>query len=331
MLSVLGAAAVVFFALRAAQTGNTGLPNLPVIGGSHPFTKQDTQQVSLTTVAQIQVCDKVGNVSIAVNQQTTQPTVTVKKTVHAGSQADADQEFKRIIADVQPPQTIGNPLTCKRSPGSQGSNGTPTTQGNSVTSTPATSANTLTVNITFPQSDSLVHTDSDAVDISIALPPGVIPSGGAPMSVNVEAPVGNITLNGLVGLLNIRGGTGNVTVNGGALTDGSSLDTVQGNVTFNGLLELPADATATARYSIRSEQGNLDVTLPANTNLTLDANTNVGKISSEFPFSAKTASDGSASYHGPLNPSGSVAQNGPVLVTDVSTGNIYIHQAQVSS
>jgi len=324
-VTVLAAAVVVFLAIRAGQVNGIG-GHIPIIGGGlQTFTREDTTQVSLSTITQVQVCDKIGNVSIKVDQTASTVSVTTKKIVHVDNQADANQEFQRIAVEAQPPGTITNPLTCSRpqptaTPASTADTGTPTP------STGGNGSSALTVNITLPNSDGLLHANSDAVDIAITLPPSVVQASGPTMLLNVEAPVGNITVDGLSGIFTIRGSTGDIDVSHAILASGSELRTTQGNVTFNGLLAASPDIKAAATYHIGSEQGTIDVTLPDTINVILDANVNVGKINSEFDIPMKS-SDGGVTYHGPLNTTVTPASTA-TLSLDVSSGTINIHKTQ---
>src|SRR5450432_2657563 len=112
-LTVLAAAIIVFLAIRTSQGSSFG--SLPVLGGTKPYTKEDITQVQLSTISQIQVCDKIGNVSIQVDPTASTPTVKTTKIVHMNSQTAANQEFQRIGVEVQPPGTITDPLTCTQS------------------------------------------------------------------------------------------------------------------------------------------------------------------------------------------------------------------------
>jgi hypothetical protein len=319
VLTVLAAAVVVFLAVRASQgMGNTGLP-IPIIGGgAHAFTHEDTQSVPLTALTQLQMCNKIGNVSIHVDPGATAINVTTKKTVQANSQSDANQEFGRILVEVQPPGTITQPSSCATVP----TTSTPTT------SSPSDTTSSLVVNVTLPANQGLLHSNTDSVDVTVALPPNLVPSSTGPATfvLNVGVAAGNITVDGINGVLNIRGSSGDVTVSNGSLADNSHLSTGEGNITFNGTLTLPSDMTASARFYLQSEHGNIDVTLPASTNVTLDANTNVGKISSDFPITVEDLGGGSQGYHGPLMSSAGTAP-ASTLILDVSTGNVTIHKA----
>ncbi len=316
-LTVAAAAAVVFFTFRASQGSS-----VPVIGGiggggTQTFTHEDTQQVTLPSLTQMQICDKIGNVSVAVDPNSDAATVTTTKIVHTGSKADANQEFGRIGVSVQQSATSIQNLSC-----AQASSTAPT-----PSTTPTSSGNgngILSVNTNIPDSDGLIHGSSNAVDIRILLAPKFLSGASAPLQLNIEAAVGNVTVDGLSGLLNIKGSSGNVKVTHATLISGSSISTGQGDVAFNGILAAPSDTTTQANFIIRDETGKLDVTLPSTTNVVLSANTNVGTIHSDFAINA-TNSSGSASYRGPLN-SSAAAQSAAVLTLDVSTGDIYIHK-----
>jgi hypothetical protein len=323
LVTVVGAAIVVFVAFRASQ-GQGGIGIGPVGGGLQTFAHEDTAQIVLpAALSQIQVCDKIGNISIKVDPNATTATVKSKKIVHKNTQSDANQAFGRLAVEVQPPGTITNPLTCTKPQGTPTPSSTPTT-----TSTENAGANTLTVNVTIPDSEGLLRTTSDAVDISITLPQKALPQDNvASLLLDIEAPVGAITVDGVSGSLQISGGTGNVKISHAVLAPGSRIGTAQGNVTFSGWLLPPDTPDTNARYVLQSEKGAIDVTLPGNTNVTLDANTNVGAIHSEFPIEVAN-NGGPVNYHGPLN-SGANSQAAAKLILDVSTGDVNIHKAQV--
>lgn len=376
--TVLAAAIIVFLTIRSTQGG--GLTTLPGIMGTTTFSQETTQDIPLTTISQIQVCDKVGNVVIKVDPTASKTTVLERKTVHASSKSAADLEFQRISVEVQPPATLIHPLACVKPwatptataagaspvlpatptsaigaqipttpPPSSVSSSTVALSPNPATATPGpiTSAalltmqdpaTALTVNVTFPDA----YRVNDSVDVTINLPASVLPTTGPNMLLDVEAPLGNIAITGVSGILSVNGGTGDVTITHAILVDGSHLTTGQGTVTFNGLLDVPADPQKPARYVIQSEHG-IDVTLPDNTNVVLDANTNVGTITSDFKINVTNGgSSGPVSYNGPLNiaatPTAPGAPNVPsasqptsTLVLDVGTGNIAIHKARAQA
>ncbi|GAC1358616.1 MAG: hypothetical protein NVSMB38_41770 [Ktedonobacteraceae bacterium] len=319
--TVVAAAIVVFFTVRSAQTGG-----VPIIGGSgiggstQAFTNDTTQAITLSSLAQMQVCNKIGNVSVVVDPNANMASIKTTKIVHMNTKASADQEFGRINVAVQQPETGTQSLACTSSAPA----GTP-----AATTTPstATGGGAVLINTAIPDSDGLIHGAGDAVDITITLTTKLLASAGEPLQLNVQAAVGNITVDGVSGIVNIIGSSGNVTVTRATLISGSSIGTGQGDVTFNGIIAAPSDATTQANFVIRNEKGKLDVTLPSSTNLVLSANTNIGTIHSDFPINTTTSS-GSASYRGPLNAS-ATTQSAAVLTLDVSTGDIFIHKGQV--
>jgi hypothetical protein len=308
VLLVLAAAAVVFFALRGA-TGSTGVSNLPLPGMSTSVytQKSSPQQIPLPTLQQVQVHDQIGNVMIAVDPSTTTPTVAYVKKVKAASSDAANKEFNNIVVQVQP-------------------SGTPDA--------------TLSVNATVPDNGTLFSNHTDSVDIMVTLPPQsisapVTPTVGSitatvtsstastPLKLDVNVSIGNISVTGLSGILQIQDNIGNITVQQATLSDGSSLRTSSGNVTFNGKIDTTSLASNSQPiYTIQSETGNLDVTLPADTNVILDAYTNNGTIASDFDVSKIKDSDGS--LHGPL-----VSGTSPtaLLKLHVSTGNVRLRKS----
>src|SRR5579884_827214 len=252
LVSVIAAAVVVFTAFRVSQGQGVGIG--PVGNPTRTFTHEDTTQIPLSTLSQLQICDKIGDVSIKVDPNATMATVTSKKVVHKSSQSDANQAFGRISVEVQPPNTITNPLTCTKP------QVTPTASASPTASSTATTGDTsgmLIVNVTQPNSDTFMRTTSDEVDLSLTLPQKVLPQQVASMLLDIEAPVGNITVDGVSGLLQISGSTGNVTVSHAVLAPGSQIEAAQGNVTFNGWLLPPDPPDTNARYVLQSEKGNV--------------------------------------------------------------------------
>ncbi len=322
--TVVAAAIVVFFTFRTAQTGGIPIIGSGGLGGSTQlFTSDTTQAITLTSLTQMQICDKIGNVSILVDPTANTASIKTTKIVHMSSKASANQEFGRINISVQQPDAGAQSLGCA-------SSSAPAATATTASATPVPSNATggaLLVNTTIPDSDGLLHGTGDAVDITVTLTTKLFASASAPLQLNVQAALGNVSVDGVSGILNIIGSSGNVSVTRATLISGSSIGTGQGNVTFNGIVAAPNDPTTQASFVIRSEQGKVDVTLPTSTNLVLSANTNVGTIQSDFPITATTSS-GSASYRGPLNAS-APTQSSAVLTVDVSTGNIAIHKGQV--
>ena len=179
-----------------------------------------------------------------------------------------------------------------------------------------TAGPTLTVNGTVPGSGN--SSSGDAVDITLTLPPSSGTTASASITFNVATVSGNVNIQQV------------------ELAASSCLQVQQGNVTFNGTLDtvngttlIPCQNASTSNphpwYIFHSEVGNVDVTLPAGTNITLDAATNVGSIDgTAFGLNIPT-SDNSASYHGPL---ANGSQSPPAeLKLDVGTGTIRLHKA----
>lgn len=311
LCTVFAAAAIVFVTYRAAQGGGApGIVNLTGQSTTQPFTQDTTQQVSLSGLTQVQVCDKIGNVSLKVDPGVSTATVTTEKIVHMTSKTAANQEFGRIAVEVQPPGTITKTLTC--------------TQQQAAATTSTTS--TLTINTSIPDSSGLMPGTGDAVNIAITLPPGVFANAASPLHLDIEAPLGNVTVDGVTGVLTIKGSSGNVSLTNAILIDGSHIETGQGNITFSGRLAIPSDTTTQANYNFSSEQGTLDVTLPSTTNVILSANTNAGTVHSDFPINVSSSGNGPANYHGPLNSSAPI-QSTSLLTLDVGIGNVNIHRA----
>jgi hypothetical protein len=182
----------------------------------------------------------------------------------------------------------------------------------------------LTVSVILPDTgSSILSKESDTVDVIITLPPGVVRSTGVPLTLNADTSVGNVLVKGLNGILLVKDSFGNVTVHQATLADGSHLETGTGDVVFDGALDTTNSASPQPMYKIQAEKGNVDVSLPASTNVILDANVNVGSIKSDFAINV-TSTGGSPSYYGPLI--SSATPPSAVLVLDVSSGNIDLHQ-----
>ena len=311
---VIAAAALVFYTLRLTP-GNT-LVHIPGLNGTHAYTQSNQQQVTLTNLTQLQVCNKIGNVKIMVDPQASQATITTQKIVQATNQDEANQDLKRIAVEIQPPGSIQHPLSCARFATASANSQAP--------------GSTLTINTINPASTALSSGPPNRVDIAITLPPGALPQNGPSMALIIEAPIGNIEADGLSGQFSIKGSTGDVTIKNAYLTPGSDIETGQGNITFNGRLITPdaPAAQSSAYFKLSSEKGNIDVTLPDTTNVNLDSNTNAGTIKSEFNNQVHTEGE-SANSQGPLNASSTAPVS--TLVIDVSLGNVILHKQQTTS
>jgi len=317
---VLSIVVVLFLVLRLPQQNGFAIPGL---GTTKTFTRESSTQVPLSTISYLQICNKMGNVSVKMDPNASSVTVQSTKKVKVATEADAEQEFTRIAVEIQPPNNIINALSCikRQTP--------PTQTTSSPIATPTIGGtmpnNALIVNVTMPNTTNFVQASSRAVDITVKLPQTALPETGSFMQLDVEDAVGDITINGVSGVLNLRGGTGHVRVEQAIMAHQSRLETRHGDVHFNGLIEVSKKADQPFRYLIQSEQGNINVTLSGNPNVTLDANTNVGAIRSDFPINVDN-NGGPVNYHGPLDPTAGTTV-GASLILDVSTGNIKINQS----
>jgi hypothetical protein len=301
---------VITIALIFAIIAFVFLRNVPIsIGGigKTTFSKQLPQQSLPITanVTQLQIHNRVGNISIMIDPTAKQGAVNGVMKVQAGNSSDADKEFGRIKVDV----------------------------------TPSSDQSALIVNATVPDtSGGLLASSGDSVDLKIVLPPSVNTIPPFKLSADIAA-VGDISVQNFNGLLTLTDNTGSIAVKGGLLDEGSCLQTHVGSTTFAGSLTtgaaantglIPCTTNTTQNphpwFSFKSGTGNVNVTLSAETtNLTLDASTNNGKINSgAFGLNVQQNSDGSASYYGPLTPGTSPAA---LLALTVSTGDINVQKA----
>src|SRR6266487_2878311 len=154
------AGGVITIALILAVIAVVFLRNVPVhIGGigKTSFSKQLAQQTLPVTanVTQLQIHNRVGNISIMVDPSATRGTLTGVMKVQAGNSSDADKEFGRIKVDV----------------------------------TSSSDQSTLIVNATVPDtSGGLLASTSDSVDLTIILPSSVNPS--PPFKLSISADIG---------------------------------------------------------------------------------------------------------------------------------------------
>ena len=305
VILVAAAAVIVLLTVRSATGGGI----IPGAGNPTTYTQQSQpQSIQISTITQMQVHNQIGNITITVDPSATTPTIATLKKVKAASSDEANKEFGNISVQVQP------------------------------------AGSTLSVAATVPDTGSIFGSHNDSVDLTITLPPqsvnptatsiGASPtptlstaSATTPLTLNADLSIGDIRVDGLSGVLQLKDDIGNITVDHATLSDGSHLQTGTGNVTFNGNLDTTPEANnSTPRYKLQSETGNIDVTLPGNTNIILDANTNAGTITSDFPISVQT-SDNSANYYGPLNSNSTPGSTQPVLTLNVGTGNVILHRA----
>lgn len=291
LLVVIGVGIAAYLAVRSANGGGIGIG----IGNTTTYTQQKSQPVPLSSITQLQIHNQIGNVTITVDPNATEPVVSTTKTVKASSQSNANSQFNSIAVQIEP---AGTPAT------------------------------TLAVNASVSDNSSIFGNHNNSVDIVVTLPPSVN-TGGTPVALNGGSTVsnvtsvGNVTITGLNGDLNAKDDIGNITVQNAMLSPGSTLETGTGNVTFNGTLDTTSGSSSNQSiYTIQSEAGNLNVTLPASINVTLDVYTNSGNISSDFNLSQIKQQDGS--YSGPIIYG---TQPNALLKLHVSTGNIALHKA----
>lgn len=293
LLIVIGIGIAAYLAVRSTTGGGIGIGGIG-IGNTSTYTQNKSQSVPLSGITQLQIHNQIGNVTITVDPNATTPTVNTTKTVKASSQSNANSQFNSIAVQIEP---AGTPAT------------------------------TLAVNASVSDNSSIFGNHNNSVAIVITLPPSVN-TGGTPVVLNGGSTVsnvtsvGNVTITGLNGVLNVKNDIGNITVQHAMLSPGSTLGTGTGNVTFNGTLDIASGSSShQSIYTMQSEAGNLDVTLPANINVTLDAYTNAGNITTDFNLSQIKQQDGS--YNGPI-----IYGTTPnaLLKLHVSSGNVALHK-----
>lgn len=327
--AIIIVAGVLFFLFRSLQ-GVTGLPlPIPGINEGKAYTRADRVIVPLATINQIGICNKSGNVTIKVDPNATDVSVSPTWRVMATSEEEADQKFQDINVDIQPPGTLNSPFGCliEGSPSATENTATETAQS---TENAIGSPDSLIVNVTFPENNN----PQNAVDLTVILPPNVLPSDLS-ATIDVEAPRGNIFIEGVPGRLTIRAGIneGNITVTRSTLSNGSHLSTPSGKITFDGFLASPPQSQTEGEgdftYILSAKQ--IEVTLPQNYKIKLNARTNNGKITSDFPLQEdKFVKDGDyVSYSGPLNPSLGTPDKAQLSLLVGGIGDITIKQQPV--
>jgi len=330
ILAVLALATIVMTGMYSLQNGKISIPL--ITPANRTISTQETLTVPLSSISRIVVCDVIGNVILKADRTVSKPTVTVTKHVQASSQTAADQQFQHLVATIQPPETVTEPLSCIRLQATATPSGTPslpiqTSDTSSPATTTGTTSNTLTVNVTM-----LSRSSNASVDITIALPPNVLPANGPSTIVSVET-AGNISIDGISGILNIKSDSGNpqnnneIKVMHAAIANGSRLSTM-GAISFDGYLAQASDPNKTAFYILEGEK-RIDVTLPSTINITLEAYAVSGSINSQFSLQQNLLQKdkGMTSYHGPLNASVGPPVNAQ-LTLHVGIGNVNIHKSQ---
>ena len=301
LLVVIAAAIVVFVSLSKMNGSPVSLPGVGSgngpgsSGGSQVLTKSEDVPVpqTLTAIGQLQVQNPIGNVTITSDPSAQQVTVTALKSAKVANQGDAQAEFNKMQAQAQVTQDSNK---------------------NNIL--------TITGNVPVSSSGTLGNTHNDAINLTITLPATILSNGSAAPVLNITTSVGNVQVSGLNGVVTVKDDIGNVTVQQAQLFDGSHLQTGTGDVTFNGSIDTTTNPQA--NYKFQAEVGNLNVTLPATTNVKLDTNTNAGTITSDFSIPVQSSSGG-ANYYGPLLSGASPAPT-VTLVLDVGSGNVTLHK-----
>ncbi len=226
VILVLAAAIIVFTAIRAATNGGS----ITAIINPANYTRQNQQQVSLASIAQIQIHDQIGNVTVMVDPNATTTTITSVKKVKAASSEDANNQFNNISVQVQPA-------------------GTPDTM--------------LSVSATVPDNGGIFSTHNDSVDLTIVIPQVSVNPTATPLGAINRAPTlkldmsigGTVDHAVLFDGSHLRTGTGDVTFNGSVDTTPST-----GNTTPRYKLQ---SETGSVDVTL---QGDTNIILDANTN-----------------------------------------------------------------
>lgn len=187
-----------------------------------------------------------------------------------------------------------------------------------ITTTIESTTGTLpTVDYATPDSNHIIVTVTDnspkrnqnKVDFDVAVP--------ACINLDLSASAGDITVDGIQGTGNLQTDAGNISLSNTTLSGSGSIKVSAGAITFAGSI------AQEAAYQFQNSTGNLDVTLPSDTDCHVDAETTAGSIQSDFTeihihSTNVTGQEGEGDI-GSSNPSASIS-----LVTD--TGSIAIHE-----
>ena len=138
-------------------------------------------------------------------------------------------------------------------------------------------------------------------------------TGGKAASYDLSTQNGKIGLDGAQGPIKAHSDFGDVTVSN-AQNATIDLSSNNGSVSFSGSL-------GTGPHSIKSDFGNIHVTLPAASALNINLQTGFGKISSDFSITVKGAIDDKHSV-------GSINGGGPVLTINTNNGNITLQSSK---
>jgi hypothetical protein len=109
-------------------------------------------------------------------------------------------------------------------------------------------------------------------------------------SINLHTHAGNITANDASGQIALDTTHGDIKATDTHLTANSNINTMAGNVTFNGTLDPHGS------YTIHSNAGNVNVTLPADGTVAVQASVTQGNLTNAFDH-ADTNGDASSRVH----------------------------------
>ncbi len=306
------AAVVTIRYLATFQPGTTA-PGIikNVITPPSVHTDQSTQTLESTGLGAIEIHNQIGKTIIASDANATTITLQITKRVKTNNQDQANQKFKRFTVNSH------------------------------------REANKLVISAQTPtRNPTNINDSEDNLTLDLKLPTALAQStNGQPFSLTSTVSVGSTSLSNVSGLLNIQTDIGDVMVQGSKISNGSRLVAGNGNVSFQGSLDLATPSpsaipspstnpiptatassgsiTTTPRYTLKCEVGNLDITLPSDTQVKIDTETNNGQIHSDFPIQL-TQEGNDYNYYGPLQPG---AAPTTVLVARVSTGNVALHKA----
>ncbi|MGH2510992.1 MAG: hypothetical protein ACRDHZ_26820, partial [Ktedonobacteraceae bacterium] len=261
--------------------------------GKTTYTQSGQQAFALSDATQLIIRNQAGNVSVNVDQNASSARIVSLKKVLAGSQSDANSQFKGIALTIKQISQSADPA--------------------------CTASLCVLITTTIPtagNSGLLGGSAGTSLDLTIALPASFnSPDPLSPSTITASTEAGDIAVSGFNGMLNLTGNVGNIHLTHTLIYAGTCIQTMHGNVnvdqgSFFNLNQpstlVPCSNTSSSGehpwFNLRSSVGNVAVTLTTNsTNLLLDANTNHGKISDDFGLPITT--DGaSATYHDPLLP-----------------------------
>lgn len=225
-------------------------------GGQYPA--QQTSTFDLTNVSQVQINDVSGSIQLQAD-----PTNTNEMQVQSDSPG------------ANSPQQVGNTLTITLNPSPDGS--------------PSV--------VTLPT----------GMTVSLETTAGTIEIDGYNGQVSAKTDSGSITLNGdtLAGSSVISSNSGDINLAQGSLSGKTSLSTTGGSITLvqealsgqftsvvgaSGGISLNGTLDAKGTYQFTSDQGNIDLTLPADTSMQVHPSTgSSGSYHSDFPTSTGKA------------------------------------------